>query len=181
MGIISIHAPRGGSDNPDTVWGNPYREFQSTLPVGGATTIGVVAPATAGFQSTLPVGGATDGMSECPLCYIISIHAPRGGSDWCCCPCTTPTQDFNPRSPWGERLPHRCTGGEHKQFQSTLPVGGATPTGEDPDKISTISIHAPRGGSDVLSGWPDCQGNRFQSTLPVGGATAKAPKSFFLF
>ena len=56
------------------------------------------------FQSTLPVGGATGiGMLHA-VDMVISIHAPRGGSD------PTPTEGygqlcyFNPRSPWGERL-----------------------------------------------------------------------------
>ena len=34
-------------------------------------------------------------------------------------------------------------------FQSTLPVGGATPHILDDGQIVLISIHAPRGGSDI--------------------------------
>ncbi len=59
--VISIHAPRGGSDST-TVW--IVRQliiFQSTLPVGGATEL------------KSPYKGGRD----------ISIHAPRGGSDSC--------------------------------------------------------------------------------------------------
>ena len=56
---ISIHAPREGSD----AWGDAYAclrgEFQSTLPVRGATG-GIFAPASN---------------------RAISIHAPREGSD----------------------------------------------------------------------------------------------------
>ena len=33
------------------------------------------------FQSTLPVGGATTDSNECVFFLDISIHAPRGGSD----------------------------------------------------------------------------------------------------
>ena len=100
------------------------------------------------FQSTLPVGGATRNRTLVYVRTIISIHAPRGGSDGrlaiasCAYTYFNPRSpwgerqrsvkyhmnidDFNPRSPWGERLwfrPHRSriTG-----FQSTLPVGGAT-------------------------------------------------------
>ena len=124
---ISIHAPRGGSDrifnrsdnrshnfNPRSPWGErPKRRnaairkfaFQSTLPVGGATSpgtchkqkprISIHAPrggsdgrqsspskGSSGFQSTLPVGGATKDISRETLPSVISIHAPRGGSDW---------------------------------------------------------------------------------------------------
>ena len=101
---ISIHAPRGGSDkqltarsirttnfNPRSPWGERrtlYKTpdhrllFQSTLPVGGATVLFVAGNQNSGFQSTLPVGGATwdDGGRNKRVC------------------------DFNPRSPWGERL-----------------------------------------------------------------------------
>ena len=86
----------------------------------------------------------------------ISIHAPRVGSD----PMSTMKDiailNFNPRSPCGERplilpilkLPI--------QFQSTLPVWGATGRTK---LTSTARI--------------------FQSTLPVWGATAKMHRFFF--
>ena len=56
----------------------------------------------------------------------ISIHAPRGGSDPMDDANQQGSNDFNPRSPWGER-PYPCDAA-------------------DDDDI--ISIHAPRGGSD---------------------------------
>ena len=56
---------------------------------------------------------------------------------------------FNPRSPCGERpapmLPHLLI----TLFQSTLPVWGATGSNSDFTKSFTISIHAPRVGSDT--------------------------------
>ena len=57
---------------------------------------------------------------------------------------------FNPRSPWGER-----------------PKGPAASHFTD-----TISIHAPRGGSDLDSAIRWGSQEVFQSTLPVGGATS---------
>ena len=100
---ISIHAPRGGSDaqtvtpekaqadfNPRSPWGErlsfkPRRFrtliFQSTLPVGGATRIMFGNTLAQEFQSTLPVGGATLVPWSFGFCRLISIHAPRGGSD----------------------------------------------------------------------------------------------------
>ena len=145
---ISIHAPRGGSDekltpslklikyfNPRSPWGerqnhkmwyNPLKGFQSTLPVGGATMgeidkmfIGIfqstlpVGGATVllnlsaqltQFQSTLPVGGATRYSWQADFAELISIHAPRGGSDIPVAPGLPHRSYFNPRSPWGERL-----------------------------------------------------------------------------
>ena len=104
--------------------------------------------------------------------------------------------DFNPRSPWGERLAfliisdsrwyisiHAPRGGSDNtsyqrsvadmQFQSTLPVGGATLKIVFDETASFISIHAPRGGSDVILLLLEVTLMRFQSTLPVGGATRK--------
>ena len=86
----------------------------------------------------------------------ISIHAPRGGSDrkyfwrlgaYC---------DFNPRSPWGERPVSDSDPVVDHKFQSTLPVGGATYGQEFLRSYLGISIHAPRGGSDV------CDTGQFQ-------------------
>ena len=101
--IISIHAPRGGSDtrlvimqrvqihfNPRSPWGERRRLglirdrinlFQSTLPVGGATSLCKRDVQLWIFQSTLPVGGATFRDKERSRQGYISIHAPRGGSD----------------------------------------------------------------------------------------------------
>ncbi len=58
--------------------------------------------------------------------YGVSIHAPRGRSDF-----PSPTQ-----------IAHRA------KFQSTLPVGGATIGNICPYISNRVSIHAPRGRSD---------------------------------
>ncbi len=61
----------------------------------------------------------------------------------------------------------------NSMFQSTLPVGGATMLKCIRPDIIFVSIHAPRGGSDLIIikiGIP----NEFQSTLPVGGATKQS-------
>ena len=58
--IISIHAPRMGSDEANGNQQAASTEFQSTLPGWGATVLGVlVEAADAEFQSTLPGWGAT--------------------------------------------------------------------------------------------------------------------------
>ena len=102
------------------------------------------------FQSTLPARGAT-----VPKLSVVRL----------------PT-DFNPRSPHGERRARRAgeTGQESfqstlpargatqaltslladvLQFQSTLPARGATKRHRDDAIRETISIHAPRTGSDL--------------------------------
>ena len=57
------------------------------------------------------------------------------------------------------------------QFQSTLPVRGATVLGIGHHAIRLISIHAPREGSDWYFRPRSSTATLFQSTLPVRGAT----------
>ena len=57
------------------------RQFQSTLPVWGATTSRIFFAVASPFQSTLPVWGATASIKIMRQSYTISIHAPRVGSD----------------------------------------------------------------------------------------------------
>ena len=81
---------------------------------------------------------------------LISIHAPRVGSDDLKSSIeATINANFNPRSPCGERQSHLLPRGQPDKFQSTLPVWGAT-TPETPFEHFASA---------------------FQSTLPVWGAT----------
>ena len=57
------------------------------------------------------------------------------------------------------------------EFQSTLPVRGATVNNELMVRQQIISIHAPCEGSDPSSPRGAAAINTFQSTLPVRGAT----------
>ena len=171
-----------------------FHVFQSTLPVGGATATKQVNYFPHGnFNPRSPWGERR--RLECKVCdpIPISIHAPRGGSDCMKNVLAAIGSDFNPRSPWGERLVCCNQAIPVYTFQSTLPVGGATFCQVCLSEWTTISIHAPRGGSDdpeyvwieaILdfnprSPWGERQyrqgrreqSKRFQSTLPVGGAT----------
>ena len=161
---ISIHAPRTGSDAKAA--GDAIRAvtFQSTLPARGATLSRQDnRREDEAFQSTLPARGAT---------------LPGSGR-------TGRPPYFNPRSPHGERrepmislfgafvfqstLPARgatnCTapglprGGT---FQSTLPARGATGCAPAERRNKSISIHAPRTGSDAI---PRVQA--FQSDISI--------------
>ena len=103
--------------------------------------------------------------------------------------------NFNPRSPYGERLggklrpgvellisihaPH--TGSDKTavfktakqvQFQSTLPIRGATAPDVRSVSGSLISIHAPHTGSDSSARSALSIVSVFQSTLPIRGATS---------
>ena len=85
------------------------RLFQSTLPVWGATMDAVDTFDNGRFQSTLPVWGATQDFRIGQIICIISIHAPRVGSDEA--EAFTPEEMtyFNPRSPCGERQVRKFT------------------------------------------------------------------------
>ena len=127
--------------------------FQSTLPARGATVVGVPCCCCVEFQSTLPARGATLKDNKIKDMSLISIHAPRTGSDGALkyviehkmisihAPRTGSDKRrhraghcgtyFNPRSPHGER---RCSVGwflTQLIFQSTLPARGATVVGND--------------------------------------------------
>ncbi len=101
---ISIHAPRVGSDVNANRRNRYAGAFQSTLPVWGATLEYCTALAMALFQSTLPVWGATN------LTHFLILSV----------------LDFNPRSPCGERPTQYPAFSTVSRFQSTLPVWGAT-------------------------------------------------------
>ena len=79
--LISIHAPRGGSDMkylPDLL---KVQVFQSTLPAGGATGPTKLAVGVKGISIHAPRMGSD--IYDETVCDVsrISIHAPRMGSD----------------------------------------------------------------------------------------------------
>mgnify|MGYP005767947969 CR=1 FL=1 len=124
------------------------------------------------FQSTHPVRGAT-------------VDQPGPGN--------RPQFYFNPRTPCGVRRnitppinitivfqsTHPVRGATLSRigcilasaFQSTHPVRGATPTETVTEPETSISIHAPRAGCDLVIRRQPWGVLRFQSTHPVRGAT----------
>ena len=153
-GTISIHAPRVGSD-----WTGRIPRFRIFISihaprVGSDPLLRAPFSKVSLFQSTLPVWGAT---------------SSAGGR-------SRVSQDFNPRSPCGERRNHSLTMRAYARFQSTLPVWGATSIKNCPRifflfqstlpvwgatlrglficGIYRISIHAPRVGSDIYQKLP---------------------------
>ena len=146
-------------------------KFQSTLPAWGATFISTVpstivcyfnprsprgerlllTPKKQGhslFQSTLPAWGATADVLKRAILAIISIHAPRVGSDMYPSCCFLPFLLISihaPRVGSDISFPSSCI---LATFQSTLPAWGAT-------FLSPIELTK----------------DLFQSTLPAWGAT----------
>ena len=102
--LISIHAPRTGSDGRTHEGGLNEASISIHAPRTGSDIINVFYIACQlKFQSTLPARGATAGRVPIFSSAEISIHAPRTGSDWTYKPSQGSLHDFNPRSPHGER------------------------------------------------------------------------------
>ncbi len=125
---ISIHAPREGSDS--NISSTPVSPIGISIHAPREGSDRRCPPPCQGgfvFQSTLPARGATLGVK----------HRQRRGDN------------FNPRSPRGERLSTLFLSATTARFQSTLPARGATTFPLLSGQRRAISIHAPREGSDV--------------------------------
>ena len=147
---ISIHAPRGGSDKTPEAVAKVNANFNPRSPWGERPKAAEILGFTQQFQSTLPVGGATKpSMMQQRQQMKISIHAPRGGSDFDMCFCKSDCTNISIHAPRGgsDANYHNIRKAVY-EFQSTLPVGGATGKTGECLHLQGISIHAPRGGSD---------------------------------
>ena len=126
--LISIHAPRTGSDCPPFTIGDFIHLFQSTLPARGATNLSKGHDAMRHFNPRSP-------------------HGERQQS----------SPAYAPFVPFQSTLPARGATAQFDKvfqqiaFQSTLPARGATFSGKVIYQHILISIHAPRTGSDLVS------------------------------
>ena len=169
---ISIHAPRVGSDTrpQSCVGGTPY--FNPRSPCGERLPHVAFAGRTRHFNPRSPCGERLEDCSprRCP--HNFNPRSPcgerlgqAGGLRWT-------GKHFNPRSPCGERPACRLFIVCHPQeFQSTLPVWGATSRAHA--HARDLSYFNPRSPCGERPGSGSRQGRRaqFQSTLPVWGAT----------
>ena len=119
--------------------------FQSTLPGWGATQKWRLEVCTPIFQSTLPGWGATGYVQRVVLRRRISIHAPRMGSDGPWGASAPADEDFNPRSPDGERryLRHRFR--HDDDFNPRSPDGERPPLGTGRTSPSNFNPRSPDG------------------------------------
>ena len=154
-----------------------YQVFQSTLPVRGATCLISERHTDMTISIHAPRAGS-DVLRINPLYYIlaISIHAPRAGSDFYGRRRGCDPLNFNPRSPCGERLGGDSVVQREGDFNPRSPCGERQYTTRSFGECPSISIHAPRAGSDADRWRPPRCDVRFQSTLPVRGATARPPQ-----
>ncbi len=156
---ISIHAPRTGSDFPPPCGTCGGRHFNPRSPYGERQ------PGNDGVANSINISihAPRTGSDRCPTGDTgrkgISIHAPRTGSDSDADIEKLEADDFNPRSPYGERRGNQLRATAMGRFQSTLPVRGATR-----DDRSTASRHL-----------------YFNPRSPYGERQQKQPKSNAIF
>ena len=144
--------------------------FQSTLPLRGATVVIADNPHCCLISIHTPLAGSDRQPADhavgrhisirTPLagsdrqCRVdgetlgISIHTPLAGSDRPLSHSSFRTRYFNPHSPCGERRVPLTYASCICQFQSTLPLRGATRLQKQSGMTIKISIHTPLAGSD---------------------------------
>ena len=170
--LISIHAPRTGSDAKSSCEASFCSAFQSTLPARGATLSDwLLLQSNINFNPRSPHGERHANQRNILQSRYISIHAPRTGSDYQRPSSLRTSGYFNPRSPHGERRAPATSGRPREPFQSTLPARGATgcSPGQMPGLIFQSTL--PARGATRQRRRNDGGKQGFQSTLPARGAT----------
>ena len=148
---ISIHAPHAGCDSVRSINLSKISYFNPRTPCG-------VRPfrlsrwiSCRTFQSTHPMRGATFKQTPAKTRAKISIHAPHAGCDKDHGRGGRRGRDFNPRTPCGVRQAPEGEKEAAREFQSTHPMRGATPSSSFLRRANNISIHAPHAGCDRCS------------------------------
>ena len=124
--VISIHAPRTGSDFAGMLSRRSCNNFNPRSPHGERHER---RKKNAGLQSDFNPRSPHGERLQLPFIaarMAISIHAPRTGSDPHRTASAISSPDFNPRSPHGERRESETSFTPAAKFQSTLPARGAT-------------------------------------------------------
>ena len=168
--IFQSTLPARGATWRRPSFGRGIPVFQSTLPARGATDTSRTTPFSTSISIHAPREGSDGGQHHIAVGVNISIHAPREGSDQCaaslyrtakisihapregsdspCHACRRRTEHFNPRSPRGERRRPAPRTHPRPYFNPRSPRGERLRRRSWPSGRSSISIHAPREGSD---------------------------------
>ena len=151
---------------------SPTWQFQSTLPAGEATISTLrQLHMTWIFQSTLPAGEATAAERVVFLFREFQSTLPAGEATQQAIAQGVGAMNFNPRFPRGKRLRPSAVCEFHHDFNPRFPRGKRLRYDRDRWDGQVISIHASRGGSDVIFNITYGERTGFQSTLPAGEAT----------
>ena len=123
--------------------------FQSTLPARGATEKLGELNAEYKFQSTLPARGATVACTATLQSWtVFQSTLPARGATRHFTRFADGLDNFNPRSPHGERRCNNYSANAGKHFNPRSPHGERPAPNIFSDGGILISIHAPRTGSD---------------------------------
>ena len=171
MCVFQSTLPARGATHPAQHQDNDTQHFNPRSPHGERHTFRCWLLRLGIFQSTLPARGATRAAQHQQKCNLISIHAPRTGSDCSGKSAHLPCCDFNPRSPHGERRTRFICSLPTQTISIHAPRTGSDPCtkggGADPAHFNPRSPHGERHGACAVADTI----KRFQSTLPARGAT----------
>ena len=146
--IVSIHAPRVGSDRKEVPLCLTTSRFNPRSPCGERRHTKMSTDYSGCFNPRSPCGERRTYRTFCEVAAGVSIHAPRVGSD--------AGEQFGIAAMYvsihAPRVGSDCCGATIMYravvFQSTLPVWGATVKVRMALQVTPVSIHAPRVGSD---------------------------------
>ena len=177
--LISIHAPRAGSDQMSIITSKWCWRFQSTLPVRGATISLLRVPRLlSNFNPRSPCGERRCNGKGTALWASISIHAPRAGSDDVPGVVKGVPRGFQSTLPVRGATVPGVVKGVPRGFQSTLPCGERPHWGRLAMLQQEISIHAPRAGSDLLTSSALQARSNFNPRSPCGERPPASPTRF---
>ena len=125
--------------------------FNPRSPHGERQCINKILHRYINFNPRSPHGERQTGQLATELGNVISIHAPRTGSDGVWSENVPMALNFNPRSPHGERRGRIFKRYPRKDFNPRSPHGERRYAIAFRVSMIRISIHAPRTGSDVPS------------------------------
>ena len=152
--VISIHAPREGSDQRLSFRRGKGVDFYPRSPRGERPEISEKVKQKKAFLSTLPARGATIGPVHRGDCMKISIHAPREGSDVRATVTTSQNKNISIHAPReGSDSPISVSSTAKNYFYPRSPRGERPVGHNHRHRNLTISIHAPREGSDLGFIW----------------------------
>ena len=147
---ISIHAPRTGSDLSRNAFWICAKNFNPRSPHGERQTGSENHLRDTTFQSTLPARGATGAnVGNMRTSKKFQSTLPARGATRSSGSPRHSARNFNPRSPHGERPEYDALTDEQRSISIHAPRTGSDDRHCRPRRPACpISIHAPRTGSD---------------------------------
>ena len=168
--VISIHTPLAGSDGYGSSQSSPERNFNPHSPCGERPGQTIGRSGRPGISIHTPLAGSDVDMLDINDIHVISIHTPLAGSDRKTLKTSANSWNFNPHSPCGERRAPLTYASCICQFQSTLPLRGATPPAQaDGPRSNHFNPHSPC-GERLEDAWNVYLGALISIHTPLAGS-----------